>query len=453
MNSLIELDKRFLISIKYYFIVFILIISPHYYKSYNYKTYILFLVASVIMYKTLVKNRKLSPMIVLFLLYSYVNNCFGALLYQIDSSGDFINRYGIVNGNNIYKLPLLFIIMILSIRIVIRFRSFYNFKIFVPSNNLIFFVNYILLISLLVISSSIFINVPSNIKYIAYGINRYFSFSPFFLGLNIKNVKKLKLSILTLIYIIPIALLSSVNSRGYAIFPVVSFVLGILFYSKIAIRKKQILVIAFCAILPVYLVFANIGRIGNNIIGPDQKNIEIRLDKIKMLISGKMDIPIISLIKYSVSDRIFPLGGYAIIQKSPKDVPFKKFNIIDYFEIGSLQKEAFKYRLQDYGFLITESNSIGITLFGDFWMYGGIIAFIFGVFSLIIVIECNNNILISINKKKNVYSQIIAISQLNTFFYAQGYNLPTLISGIFTSYILSYFIYMLFSLKGLISEQ
>jgi len=420
----------------------ILILGPFFFMLFNKGDFyvgIAVSIATVLLIVFLKNSNELSPLVVLFLIYSYLNNVIGPLIINLNSDTQLFNSTGYIGTESLYLMPVLYIVQVF---VFIFFHQFLAFQPNWNSNvplNLIELINLILIGSLFVISLSIIISMPASIQYISYGFNKYISFAPFFLGFYYDKIPKKRLLLFLLLYIPSLILLSLVNARGYAIFPLISFILGYLLYSKTAFKYKKRIIIFSVFILPLYFVISNIGRLGEEYIGAGQLNNEVRLNNIALLFSGDLDISFGEAIQYSLTDRIFPMGGYTILHKTPLEVPFRDFNLWEYLGVGVT--EADKYKLIDYGFHITDSHSIGITLFGDLWMYDGWFSVIVGLICFGLFVYLNLMVITRINSRNVVLSYILLICQLHIFFYAQGKSLPNFASSILTSYVIAFILY------------
>jgi hypothetical protein len=331
---------------------------------------------------------------------------------------------------------------------IVAFRYLFGLRMVAsnPNIRLIDLVIKIYILSLFLISLSVLIGLPDSFKYIAYGFNKYLCFSPLLVGANIDRFKSKKLWLYFLYFIPSFLILSLVNSRGYALFPVIAFTIGYILFSKAKIKYKNFIIIIIIIILPLFMIFTNLGRINEGeYIGTGSVDVYQRLDKIELLLSGDMETSFTELLALSFSNRIFPIGGYAILTQTPNTVPYESFNLVNYFSNDAEDK----YKLIRYGFIhISDSNSVGITLFGDFWMYGGLLSLIVGLFFFCVFLVINNHFINKSLKINKNFHYVLISSQFFIYFYAQGKALVVFVLTILASYIISYVVFLIYKFQS-----
>lgn len=165
------------------------------------------------------------------------------------------------------------------------------------------------------------------------------------------------------------------NARGLAARPFAMFIFGILFFSEIKPNKKIIILSVIVVFIPSYMVIGNVTRRLTKSVGFE--NLGERWDALKQWRSAtKGASPIAETL-----GRLFFTGGHSIITRTPEEYPF-----IDFYP-GAYVKEAFltllprrfyyhphysgNWILLRYGFNISETTSVEVSMLGNMWLSGG----------------------------------------------------------------------------------
>ena len=178
------------------------------------------------------------------------------------------------------------------------------------------------------------------------------------------------------------------NARGFALFPVALFFVGLLFFSDISRKTKIILVICVILFFPTYVVIANTTRVLLGTVGFEE-GVAYRFKTLKQWREAKSERSAASF----TFGRLFFTGGHSIISRTPSEHPYR------YFLPQLFVREAFEslipgvlyfrpyYRgtliLLDYGFTIVPGvTSVEVSMIGNLWLMGGYFPVFFGGITL-----------------------------------------------------------------------
>jgi hypothetical protein len=164
------------------------------------------------------------------------------------------------------------------------------------------------------------------------------------------------------------------NARGQALYPVTTFIFGILLFSDCSRKTKLIIVLCVLIAFPMYVMISNTTRILTQSIGWEDFFYRLNaLREWRSVTAGQSAAA-------TTLHRLFFSGGHAIITRTPGDVPYRAFRLAFIAEMArSLLPAALYYNLYwrgtavllDYGFHITEYSSTEVSIVGGFWVLGG----------------------------------------------------------------------------------
>ena len=244
--------------------------------------------------------------------------------------------------------------------------------------------------ALLDLSVVLFVAVACLVKlseflwYLAFGLFKYFWGLLFIAGVFIKKIVLSAKLLLIMCLVMSVLFLTVGNARGYALFTILPFILGIVFFSEYSRKTRITIFICLLSFLPVYLSVSNLTRVLTGGIGFEDFWYRASLFKEWRTFVSERSAIAVSL------DRIFSKSGHSIITRTPSEVPYHYFDLLLFLKeaiVTLLPQQYFYYPpyygnvglLTAYGFLIIEGvTSTEISIISSFWMMGGWVWIILG---------------------------------------------------------------------------
>lgn len=171
------------------------------------------------------------------------------------------------------------------------------------------------------------------------------------------------------------------NARRYALVPMLAFLLGIFFLSRVTTRTKVVILLIMLVLFPAYMVVGNTVRYLLGEVGFEDLGYRAQVLKEWKYVAQQVSWA------DSVFGRFFFTGGHAVVTRTPEEIPYLGFNPKRYFLEtaisfipGKLKEHmtfyiesqyAYNFHLNNYGFHLTEEHQVGISIFGHFWVLGG----------------------------------------------------------------------------------
>lgn len=244
--------------------------------------------------------------------------------------------------------------------------------------------------ALLSLSVFLFVAVAYVVKlseflwYLAFGLFKYFWGLLFIAGVFIKKIVLPAKLLLIMCLVISLLFFTVGNARGYALFTILPFILGVVLFSEYSRKTRITIFICLLSFLPMYLLVSNLQRLLTGGIGFEDFWYRVNLFKEWRTVVSERSAVVVSL------DRIFSKSGHSIITRTPSEVPYHYFApqlFLKEAVMTLLPQQYFYYPpyygditlLTAYGFLIIPGvTSTEISLISSFWMMGGWLWIILG---------------------------------------------------------------------------
>jgi hypothetical protein len=173
------------------------------------------------------------------------------------------------------------------------------------------------------------------------------------------------------------------NARGMAALPIALFLIG-LFFSDLKPRWKMWMLGAALVCFPIALVVTNTTRVVTKTIG--FQDLDARVDALGEWHAVLSQTPVLT----STFGRLFFTGGHTIVTMSPEHYPYVPFSARRYLGEFFMRMLPRRYSgelyyseppnrlLGNYGFHITEENSVPLSMLGALYMLGGFVPLALG---------------------------------------------------------------------------
>ena len=220
------------------------------------------------------------------------------------------------------------------------------------------------------------ITLPDTMVYIVDGSLLYFNGLTFVIGAYFGHLPK-SLRVFTLAFLVAAGYFYTLgNARGMALVPFGMFLFGLLFCADVSQKWKLSILGLFLVLFPVYIVIGNTTRVLLRR-GGGFEDLSYRAQVLGRWREVRQSTSALS----ATLGRLFFTGGHSIVTRTPEQLPYMDFSLTGYTTelLGRLLPARFYYNpyygtnanLLRYGFLITETTSVEISLIGGMWMLGG----------------------------------------------------------------------------------
>ena len=226
-------------------------------------------------------------------------------------------------------------------------------------------------------------NLPPAATYWADGLFKYYKMLMIVVGAFWLRLDRVTRSTLIIILIGFAFFYTLGNAREFAAFPLLSLMIGILFFSDVKPNRKGLIIAVLMIALPLYVTIGNITRA----MGLDAgfENLGKRLQVVTQR-SGEY---MAQVNPFDVTMfRFFVTGGHNVVTHTPDPVPYIDFNPAKYgLELLTSLLPGRRVQMGDYGHhfhlvryghRVTKDTAVGITLLGHFWMLGGLLMVVVG---------------------------------------------------------------------------
>lgn len=308
----------------------------------------------------------------------------------------------------------------------------------------------ILSIMTIIFGSNIINN--SYLQYVGFGVYGKIIMATVIIGMfvNFKEILRYKLLLLPLLGLLTIFILA--NSRGLGMFPIIAYLLGYgIIYKEKTNYKIKYLSISFTAIFVLFIV-SNMTRYLYGY-APGLENLTEKIN-----LYGDIGFNMSEALLDNAVLRIFNRPSYVIVSSVGEAYSALDFNIIDFlvevflgtFSSGVTGEYIDSYMSTRYGFRVNEETSVGISVIGYMYQYGGIlsVAMLTALFSLF-----HRGILWIINLGDPIWHLISVGVLFYIFFYSMGYGLAKNISSTTNAFIYVLILYALFRIILSITPQ
>lgn len=239
-----------------------------------------------------------------------------------------------------------------------------------------------------------------NLNYILQAISLAFSFSPVIFGLLYKSAAKktkyLWLIILSITFIIHIIQ----GSRGYAILPLIFFLIGYIIQLDNNKKRLSLLVIFLIIAFPFLSFFGKISDF-RSIYG---RGLNVSIENLSKLTDFVFDSNNIKIVESSSNNglnRLLNQPDIAVIKLTPEKIPFRSSNYI-FEELknmislqGSSDKLSSSFHRKygnsvaiNYGYTVSKTTSVEFSLLADSYSRAGIFGVIIYYSFLVLLLFC-----------------------------------------------------------------
>jgi hypothetical protein len=225
--------------------------------------------------------------------------------------------------------------------------------------------------------------LPSMLLYFIDGLWIYFQGIIFVTGALFTHISRKVKTYLTIVLPATVLFYTLGNARGMAMVPCALFGFGILFSSELKQKTKLIVLIVGLLSLPAYTVIGNTTRVLGHSIG--FQDLDKRWEQLQ---DWEQVVENASFLGQTFS-RLFHVSGQRIVTTTPEKYPYLPFNLLGFASefFGNLLPRRFYHSapvysgnliLLRYGFNVSETTSVEVSLLGSLWLLGGYYGVLFG---------------------------------------------------------------------------
>lgn len=232
-------------------------------------------------------------------------------------------------------------------------------------------------------AASKIVPLPSLLVYLIDGLWIYFQGLLFVSGALYTHLSKKMKTYLAFVLPATVLFYTLGNARGMAIVPCLLFGLGLLFFSEVKQKTKLIILVAAFFLMPAYVVIGNTTRVLGHGIG--FQDLGTRWEALQEWERVAENASFLG----QTFARLFHVSGQRIVTTTPDKYPFVPFDLLAYLEelFLSVLPQRFFFKapfysgseiLLTYGFNISDTTAVEVSMIGSFYLLGGNLAVFLG---------------------------------------------------------------------------